>query len=135
MFLDVKMPTMVVPATGLIPLCMALLHWCVPEHGLHGNRVDGDHGVEIHPSKAQAGGKGYLSTLQSLLQQVPSVIVQGIPTVERAVVEKLVKDEKSVLSFTLMLHVLLYTQPVDLTWKYRAFPLHLSSVLLYKVLL
>ena len=69
----------------------------MPEHGLHGNRVDGDDGVEIHPSKTQAGAKGFLATLQALLHQVPSVIVQGIPTVERAVVEKLMKDDKSVL--------------------------------------
>jgi len=54
--------------------------------------VDGDDGVEIHPAKA-AGGKGYLATLQSLLQLVPSVIVQGIPTVERAVVEKKTKED------------------------------------------
>lgn len=62
------------------------------ELGLCGHRVDGDDGVEIHPPKA-AGGKGYLATLQSLLQQVPSVIVQGIPTVERAVVEKKTKED------------------------------------------
>ena len=57
-----------------------------------GDRVDGDDGVEIHPPKT-AGGQGYLTTLQSLLQQVPNVIVQGIPTVERAVVEKKTKED------------------------------------------
>ena len=54
--------------------------------------MDGDDGVEIHPPKT-AGGQGYLTTLQSLLQQVPKVIVQGIPTVERAVVEKKTKED------------------------------------------
>ena len=61
------------------------------QHG-GGHRVDGDDGVEIHPPKA-AGGKGYLATLQSVLQQVPNVIVQGIPSVERAVVEKKTKED------------------------------------------
>lgn len=62
-----------------------------------GHRVDGDDGVEIHPPKA-AGGKGYLATLQSLLQQVPSVLVQGIPSVERAVVEKKTKEDGRLVS-------------------------------------
>ena len=56
--------------------------------------MDGDDGVEIHPPKT-AGVQGYLATLQSLLQQVPNVIVQGIPTVERTVVEKDEKDGRS----------------------------------------
>lgn len=60
------------------------------------HRIDGDDGVEIHPGKA-VGAKGYLATLQSLLQQVPGVIVQGIPTVERAVVEKTSEGGRSVL--------------------------------------
>jgi hypothetical protein len=53
-------------------------------------RVSGGDSVEIHP--AQAAGKSILNTLQLLLQQVPQVIVQGIPAVDRAVVNK---DEKT----------------------------------------
>ena len=65
-----------------------------------GDRVDGGDGVEIHPPKS-AGVQGYLATLQSLLQHVPNVIVQGIPTVERAVVlvvEKKTKEDSRSLS-------------------------------------
>ena len=54
-------------------------------------RIDGDDGVEIHPAHSTAG-KGFLASLQSLLQMVPDVIVQGIPTVERAVISKDEKD-------------------------------------------
>ena len=53
-------------------------------------RVAGSDSVEIHP--APTGGKGILITLQLLLQQVPQVIVQGIPAVDRAVVNK---DDKT----------------------------------------
>ncbi|DBB09251.1 hypothetical protein WJX82_001205 [Trebouxia sp. C0006] len=53
-------------------------------------RVSGGDSVEIHPAKA--AGKSILITLQLLLQQVPQVIVQGIPAVDRAVVNK---DEKT----------------------------------------
>ncbi len=52
-------------------------------------RVSGSDSVEIHP--AAAAGKGILNTLQLLLQQVPDVIVQGIPAVDRAVVNNLGK--------------------------------------------
>ena len=62
------------------------------ERGSWGARVDGDDGVEIHPPKTAVGGKGYLVSLQALLQQVPGVIVHGIPTVERTVLKG--QDEK-----------------------------------------
>lgn len=54
-------------------------------------RLDGEEGVEIHPAHSSAG-KGFLASLQALLQLVPDVIVQGIPTVERAVISKDEKD-------------------------------------------
>ena len=76
---------------------------CCTEYGLCGDRVDGDDGVEIHPPKI-AGVQGYQASLQSLVQQVPNVIVQGIPTVERAVVEKKTKDDGRSISRPCWLH-------------------------------
>ena len=49
----------------------------------------GDAGeVEIHPSVEGSGRVTLLFQLQSLMQVLPDVIVQGIPTVERAIVNK-----------------------------------------------
>ena len=49
--------------------------------------MSGNDCVEIHPAKA-AGKMGMLTSLQLLLQRVPDVIVQGIPAVDRAVINK-----------------------------------------------
>ena len=60
--------------------------------------------MEIHP--AAAAGKGILTTLQLLLQQVPDVIVQGIPAVDRAVVNTKQNDKgRSACASSLLLYV------------------------------
>ena len=70
-------------------------------------RIDGDDGVEIHPAHSTAG-KGFLASLQSLLQVVPDVIVQGIPTVERAVISKDEKDNNRSAATVYLLGTLLW---------------------------
>lgn len=44
--------------------------------------------MEVHPPHADSSRAPLLYQLQSLLQQLPDVIVQGIPSVERAIVNK-----------------------------------------------
>ena len=60
---------------------------CLMSINFSGCRVSGNDCVEIHPAKA-AGKVGMLTSLQLLLQRVPDVIVQGIPAVDRAVINK-----------------------------------------------
>ena len=48
--------------------------------------------VEVHPPADEKGKVPLLFQLESLMQKLPEVIVQGIPTIERAIVNK-VKDK------------------------------------------
>lgn len=51
-------------------------------------RTDEFGGVSVHPPAEEKGKVPLLFQLQSLMQMLPNIIVQGIPTIERAIVNK-----------------------------------------------
>lgn len=56
------------------------------------DRVDEFGSVSVHPPAVEKGKVPLLFQLQILMQMLPEVIVQGVPTIERAIVNK-VKDK------------------------------------------
>ena len=62
---------------------------CVVTKGLNvSGRIDEFGVVSVHPPAEEKGKVPLLFQLHSLMQMLPDVIVQGIPTVERAIVNK-----------------------------------------------
>ncbi len=51
-------------------------------------RIDDYGDVSVHPPADEKGKVPLLFQLQVLMQMVPEVIVQGIPSIERAIVNK-----------------------------------------------